>query len=55
MSINISELIWTVLCFLVLLFVLKKLLYDPLMRVMDARRQQVEEGLAAGREAEAKR
>lgn len=53
MSINISELIWTVICFLVLLFVLKKLLFDPLIRFMDARKAQVEEGLAAGKEAEA--
>ena len=49
MSINISELIWTVICFLVLLFVLKKLLYDPIIRVMDARNAEVEGGLEAGR------
>lgn len=51
MSINISELIWTVICFLVLLFVLKKLLYDPIIRVMDARNAEVEGGLEAGRRA----
>ena len=51
MSINISELIWTVICFLVLLFVLKKLLFDPIIRVMDARNADVEDGLEAGRQA----
>ena len=53
MSINVSELIWTILCFFVLLFVLKKLLYDPLLKVMDARKAHVSEGLEAGREARA--
>ena len=37
MSINISELIWTVICFFVLLVVLKKLLFDPLVSFMAAR------------------
>ena len=51
MNINVSELIWTILCFFVLLFVLKKLLLEPILKVMDARRANVDEGLAAGREA----
>ena len=51
MSINVSELIWAILCFLVLLVVLKKLLYDPVIRFMDARNAHVEEGLEAGRQA----
>lgn len=52
MSINVSELIWTILCFFVLLFVLKKLLLDPILRVMDARNARVAEGLEAGRQAQ---
>jgi len=51
LSINVSELIWTILCFFVLLFVLKKLLFDPIIRVMDARNADVEDGLEAGRQA----
>lgn len=51
MSINVSELIWTILCFFVLLFVLKKLLLDPILKVMDARSAHVAEGLEAGRQA----
>ena len=52
MSINVSELIWTILCFFVLLFVLKKLLLDPILKVMDARNANVAEGLEAGRQAQ---
>lgn len=52
MSINPSELIWTVLCFFVLLFVLKKLLFDPLTRFMDARRARVDEALETERQAQ---
>ena len=52
MSINVSESIWAVICFFVLLFVLKKLLIDPLLKVMDARNANVAEGLEAGRQAQ---
>jgi len=51
LSINVSELIWTILCFFVLLFVLKKFLLDPILKVMDARKANVAEGLEAGRQA----
>ena len=43
MSINISELIWTVICFFVLLVVLKKLLFDPLVSFMAARDARIAE------------
>lgn len=48
MSINISELIWTVICFFVLLVVLKKLLFDPLVSFMAARDARIQDGLNAG-------
>ena len=49
MSINISELIWTVICFFVLLVVLKKLLFDPLVSFMAARDARLQDRLSAGR------
>lgn len=52
MSINISELIWTVICFFVLLVVLKKLLFDPLVSFMAARDTRIQDGLSAGRTAQ---
>lgn len=52
MSINVSEVIWTIICFFALLFVLKKFLFDPLVRFMDARQASIDEGLEKGREAQ---
>lgn len=52
MSINISELIWTVICFFVLLVVLKKLLFDPLVSFMAARDARIQDGFNAGRTAQ---
>ena len=53
MSINVSEVIWTIVCFFALLFVLKKFLFDPLVRFMEARQaqQQKDESDAALRES----
>ena len=51
MSINISELIWTVICFFVLLVVLKKLLFDPLVSFMAARGARIEDRRNPGRHA----
>ena len=51
MSINISEMIITIVNFLLLMLLLKIILYTPLMKVMDARRAAVREGLQAGEQA----
>ena len=53
MSINVSEVIWTIVCFFALLFVLKKFLFDPLVRFMEARQaqQKKDESDAALRES----
>ena len=45
LSINPSELIWTVICFFALLFLLKRFLYTPLTRFMDERDARVRAGL----------
>lgn len=42
MSINISEVIWTVVCFFVLFFVLKKLFFDPMIRFLDQRQSRLD-------------
>lgn len=55
MSINVSEVIWTVICFFALLFVLKKFLFGPLISFMDERQTRIDAGKAANREAEESR
>ena len=44
MSINVSEVIWTVICFFALLFVLKKFLFGPLVKFMDERQSRIDAG-----------
>lgn len=45
LTVNPSEVIWTILCFLALYFVLKRFLFDPLVAFMDARDAAVRSGL----------
>lgn len=52
LTINISETIWTLVCFLLLYFGLKKFLYEPIMRFMDERNARVASGFDAEREAQ---
>ncbi|MBQ2062708.1 MAG: ATP synthase F0 subunit B [Oscillospiraceae bacterium] len=52
MSINISELIWTIICFFALLFVLKTFLFGPIMSHMDQRRSRIDAGLDEKRRAD---
>ena len=54
LSINISELIWTIINFFLLYFLLKRFLYDPISRFMDARRERLDEALEKEREAQAR-
>ena len=53
LSINISELIWTIINFFLLYFLLKKFLYTPLIRFMDERKARMDAGGEAMKEAEA--
>ena len=55
MSINVSEVIWTIVCFFALLFVLKKFLFDPLIRFMEQRQATIDQGLERGRDAQRKK
>ncbi len=52
MSINFSEVIWTIICFFALLFVLKKLFFGPLIRHMDQRQSKVDAGMEELRRAD---
>ena len=52
LSINFSELIWTIINFFLLLFLLKHFLFDPISRFMDARQARIDAGLEAEREAQ---
>jgi F-type H+-transporting ATPase subunit b len=40
-SVNFGLMVWTIVCFLVVLFVLKKWAYGPLMDVLEQRRTQI--------------
>ncbi len=42
MSIQPSIIIWTVICFLLLMFILKNLLFTPVLRMLDSRKEKVE-------------
>ncbi len=42
MTIQPSILIWTVICFIALYFILKFLLFKPILKLMDERKQKIE-------------
>lgn len=46
MTIQLSVLIWTVICFVVFMLVLNRFLFTPIHEVMDKRRSRVEEAKA---------
>ena len=52
LTINISETVWTLVCFLLLYLGLKKFLYEPIMRFMDERNARIDAGFTAEREAQ---
>ena len=53
-SINLSELIWTVINFLLLMLLLTRFLLTPIRKVMDARQAKVDAGLEEERRAQAR-
>lgn len=52
LSINISELILTIISFFLLMFLLKKLLYDPVISFMEARQARIDAALDEARLAD---
>ena len=53
MTIQISIIIWTILCFIALMLILHNWLFKPVLAVMDKRRERIEK--AAARKADAER
>ena len=53
LSINVSELIWTIVNFVLLYFLLKRFLYTPVVRFLDARQARLDEALKKEAEARA--
>ena len=46
MTIQISIVVWTIICFLLLMLILKNLLFKPLLTLMDKRRERIERAQA---------
>ena len=42
MNIQPSVMVWTVICFLILMVILKNLLFTPLLKIMDSRREKIQ-------------
>lgn len=42
MNIQPSVMVWTVICFLILTVILKNLLFTPLLKIMDSRREKIQ-------------
>ena len=53
LSINVSELIWTIINFFLLYFLLRQFLYKPVVRFLDARQAKLDEALKKESEARA--
>ena len=53
LSINVSELIWTIVNFFLLYFLLKHFLYTPVVRFLDKRQARLDEALKQEAEARA--
>lgn len=51
-SINLSELIWTIINFFLLYFVLKRFLFDPVGKLLDRRQEKIDAGLNAEKQAQ---
>jgi F-type H+-transporting ATPase subunit b len=52
-SVTPGLMIWTIVCFLITLFVLKRYAFGPIQNMIDERRKRIEETVAAAEEARA--
>ena len=52
LQISVPEFIWTIINFFLLMFLLKKFLYDPILKFMDKRQTEIDAGIAEGKQAE---
>ena len=52
LQISTAEFLWTVVSFFLFMFLLKKVLYEPILKVMDARNASIKEGLDEGKNAQ---
>lgn len=46
MNIQLSVVLWTIICFVLLMLILHNLLFKPVLKVLDARREKIENAAA---------
>ena len=52
LQISTAEFLWTIISFFLFMFLLKKVLYEPILKVMDTRAEHIKAGLEEGRNAD---
>lgn len=52
LQISTAEFLWTIISFFLFMFLLKKVLYEPILKVMDTRAEHIKAGLEEGRNAQ---
>ena len=52
LQISTAEFLWTVISFFLFMFLLNKFLFDPILKVMDARNARINEGIEEGKLAQ---
>ena len=52
LEIGVADFLWTIVSFFLFMFLLKKVLYEPILKVMDARSERIKAGLEEGKNAQ---
>ena len=52
LQISTAEFLWTIISFFLFMFLLKKVLYEPILKIMDTRAEHIKAGLEEGRNAQ---